>query len=140
MVAVVFHKLKNKSIERELFEHLTALLVNGERALVRLASEDEMDALDSALWAVEANSFLPHATARGHHSSEQPVLLTVNEEVTNNAKTLFLLPGAEVNNLENFNNVIVLFDEERPSHVAAARVLWQSLKKQGMSLTLQNDG
>lgn len=139
MTAVVFIKLKTKSIERELFERLEDELAKGRRALVCVATEEEMNSLDTALWAVDANSFLPHSTTTGRHLSEQPVLLSVSAYAPNNAKTLFILPGATINNLENFDETFVLFDERRANQVEAARTLWQSLKNKGVSLVLHTN-
>jgi len=134
MPDVAFYQLKRQTIEQALFRLLEKALAGGERAVVRLGSEEEMEALDAALWTLDPDSFLPHATTKAKSPADQPVLLTVGTAAVNGAKLVFLLPGGTRDGLDSFERVFVLFDGAREAEVKDARALWKDMKARGVPL------
>ena len=141
MAEVAFYQLKRPSIEQALFRLLEKALAGGKRAVVRLGSDEEMEALDNALWTLDPDSFLPHATIKAKDPAGQPVLLTTGKDAPNNARFAFLLPGGSREGLAAFERVFVIFDGAREAELNGARTLWQDLKASGATLAwwAQND-
>ena len=72
-------------------------------------------------------SFLPHGLADQAEPERQPVLLATDESNPGQAQCLFLLDGAQPENPDAFERVIVMFDGQDESAVNAARRLWKQL-------------
>jgi DNA polymerase III subunit chi len=142
MPAAAFYQLKSHTPEQALCRLLEKALAGGGKAVVRLGSEEEMEALDAALWTLDPDSFLPHATIKAKAASDQPVLLTTGKEAPNRASLAFLLPGAGTEGIDAFERTFVLFDGGREAQLNQAWALWKDLKAKGWELAYwtQNAG
>ena len=102
--------------QRPLVETLTMLLGKaqgaGWRVAVRGTDQSLLEQLDVALWRGPEDGFLPHGLAGGPHDAEQPVLLTTDTHVPNNASCVFSIHGAAVSAQEvaALDRVCILFD------------------------------
>ncbi len=98
----------------------------GLRALVT-GDPGLLDALDLALWADTAESFLPHALAGTAEDSEQPILLSpVAEDAANGATLLLSLAAGVPPTFTNFARVLNLFEDGSDAH-KRARNDWKAL-------------
>lgn len=135
MAEISFYQLKRQPVERALFTLLGKVLEQGGRAVVRLGSGEEAESLDTALWTIDPNSFLPHTTEKTKYPDRQPVLLTTGTDAPNGARFVFVVPGGATEGLENFQRAFVLFAGEREAQVKRARETWKTFKEKGAELT-----
>lgn len=134
MTEVGFYHLTRTGPEQALPALLGRTLAANERAVVRVADEARVAALDEALWASQDPDWLPHGTARTGHASLQPIWLTTADENPNGARFLFLLDGRPCPDLLAWARVFDLFDGGDETAVVAARARWASAKALGAGL------
>jgi DNA polymerase-3 subunit chi len=129
-----FYLVERSSIEDTLPPLLDKCLQRGWRALVRSPNPARLAALDAKLWTWRDDSWLPHGLA-GDSALDvrQPILLTGGADNGNGAQALFMLDGAQAENLTGVARVISLFDGREESEVQAARLAWRAARDQGRS-------
>ncbi len=136
-----FYHLERTALDQALPELLERTLARGWRALVRSPVQDRLDQLDTLLWTVRDDGFLPHGLAEEPHADRQPVLLASGETNPNKAQALFLIDDAAPGSLDGFERCLVLFDGRDSQALQAARGRWSELKAAGhpVSYWKQND-
>lgn len=102
---------------------------------MRSPDPDRIEQLDARLWTWRADGFLPHGVAGEPHADRQPVLLTVGDDNPNRADALFLLDGAEADDLTAFQRCLKLFDGADPQALAQARAAWKTYKGRGLPVS-----
>jgi DNA polymerase III subunit chi len=133
---ILFYCLERRSLEDILPGLLERTAERGWRAIVRVDSQERMNALDLHLWSYSEKSFLAHGTPQSGHSSRQPVYLTTGDENPNGATVLFL-SGGEIpsqwaaGKFATFARVVVIFDGQNPELSRAAQTSWQSAEQAG---------
>ncbi|MDF1791171.1 MAG: DNA polymerase III subunit chi [Thalassobaculaceae bacterium] len=135
MTEIGFYHLTATALDRALPKLLEKTLETGERAVVRFASPERVQAVNGQLWTYEERSWLPHGAEKDGEADLQPVWLTDREENPNGAAFLFLAEGVEASDLDSFKRVFDLFDGRDDQAVAAARVRWKAAKDAGHALT-----
>ena len=136
MTEVLFYHLQDQPIEKVLPNLLERSLDRGWRVVVQASSEERVEALDAHLWTFSDDSFLPHGTDRQPNDSEQPILITVNDDNPNRATVRFLIDGAAMPlDAASYQRIVLLFDRDDPGAVAAARERWSAAKAQGFEVT-----
>jgi DNA polymerase-3 subunit chi len=136
MTEVLFYHLQRQPIERVLPALLERSLERGWRVVVQAGSQERIEALDAHLWTYREDSFLPHGTWREAEASQQPILLTVNDDNPNGAAVRFLLDGAAVPpDAATYQRIVLLFDGDDPDAVETARGCWSDAKKLGFDVT-----
>ena len=134
MSAISFYHLERTSLDRALPKLLQKALERGHRAVVIAGSDKRVEALNSALWTFEEQSFLPHGSESDGYADRQPVYLTTHDENPNGSDVLVLVDGAESESLSSFARVLDMFDGHDAEAVQAARTRWRWLKEQGYDL------
>ncbi len=127
-----FYHLERSELEQALPPLLEKCLQRGWRALVRGGNPERLDALDASLWTYRDESFLPHARAGAGDPGRQPVLLTGEAGNPNNARTLFLIDGAEADDMLAFERVCLIFDGRGEAALESARLQWKAAKEEGL--------
>lgn len=135
MTEIGFYHLTATALERALPKLLERTLEAGERAVVRLATPERVQALNAHLWVYEDRSWLPHGSDKEGEADLQPVWLTADAENPNGAAFLFLTDGVEAADLDAFKRVFDLFDGRDGEAVQAARERWKTAKAAGHALT-----
>ena len=135
MTDIGFYHLQRWPLEKALPKLLEKVLERGLRAVVIAGSEERVEALNTALWTYEQDSFLPHGSARDGNAEAQPVWLTVEDENPNGATVLVLTDGTDSPHLDRFERCVLMFDGTDETAVAAARRRWQAYKSAGHTLT-----
>lgn len=131
MADVRFYHLQRSTIEQALLLLLEKSLEGGKRAVVRTGSGEEVSALDTALWTVNPDSFLPHGTAGSKAAADQPVLLIDGHDNPNKAEFVFVLPGGSPEGLDYYERIFFVFDGNSEAQVKAARQRWKAMTGQG---------
>ena len=140
MTDVLFYHLERAGLDDVLPGLLEKSRERHWRALVKLGSEERIEALDALLWTFREDSFLPHASYRDAKVAEQPVVLTVGDENPNGSNIFFYADGAMPLDwaLERFHGVariVVLFDGRDPTAMEAARENWKKARAAGFEAT-----
>ncbi len=133
MGVAMFYHLTRSSPEETLMMLMDRALGQGWRVMVRGRVTAALERLDARLWQGEPTAFLPHGLQGGPHDADQPALIGTGE-ITNDAKGLFLIDGAEVTVAEasGLERVWLLFDGSDGAQLAAARGKWKALTEAGV--------
>jgi len=133
---VFFYHLQRQPLETVLPRLLEKARERGWRALVRVATEERLAALDDHLWTYADESFLAHGSDREADAEEHPILLTTGEVNRNNAAILFLIEGAPLPpDLSAFVRVMYLLDGSDEDAVAGGRNAFRALRDAGHDLS-----
>ena len=132
MTEIGFYHLTRSALEQAMPPLLARTLAAGQRALVLGPDPAGLAALSRALWAQSA--WLPHGMASDGDADLQPIWLTAEAKALNGARYLFLVEGAEIDRMENYDRVFDLFDGNNPVAVTAARERWKRAKDAGHSI------
>lgn len=132
MAELWFYHLERSDVERALPPLLEKCLQRGWRALVRGGSPERLESLDTTLWTWRDESFLPHAREGEGDAARQPVLLTTNGGNPNAAQALFLIDGAEADDLSAFERACLMFDGRDEAALEKARSRWKQAKEAGI--------
>ncbi len=141
-VDVNFYHLTRDKLEAALPKLAARAYTQGLRTVIRAPNEERVQMLDQILWTYEDDSFLPHGTARNGHTDLQPIYISADTDVPNDAKLLMLVDNRLDDDIAAFDRCFYLFDGSDDMQVSAARAAWKQLKSQGVSLTYwqQSDG
>jgi len=128
-----FYHLTEVPLERALPVMLERTLERGQNAVVRGGHAERLGFLNGLLWTYDDAGFLPHGMDGDTDSAEHPVWLTTAAEVSNGAKTLFLIDGADVlvEEIAAMDVTALLFDGHDEAAVQAARGQWKALTAGG---------
>ncbi|MEQ8825023.1 MAG: DNA polymerase III subunit chi [Filomicrobium sp.] len=135
MTDVLFYHLEHQPLERVLPTLLEKTLERGWRAVVRSGSDERLEALDLALWTYRDESFLPHGSRKDGNAELQPVYLTTDDDVPNDAGVLFLVDGAETETYEGFVRIVLMFDGRDEQSLTRARAQWKQAKAADCNVT-----
>lgn len=137
MTEVRFYQLQKKRLDQALPEILQKAVERGQRAVVKAASRERVEALSLALWTYDPGSFLPHGHVRDGSEADQPVWLTDRDENPNGAALLVLVDGADAagTTVGGFPLCCDVFDGNDQEALLAARARWKSCKDKGYSLS-----
>ena len=136
MPEVFFYHLQRQPLEAVLPMLLEKSLGRGWRAVVQLATEERLAALDDHLWTFSDESFLAHGTDREANAADQPVLLTLGPDNPNGAQIRFLCEGVDLPaEIGAYERMMILFDGTDPQALALARDQWRAVKAAGHDAT-----
>ena len=138
MTEALFYHLERRALEDVLPGLVERSLARGWRALVRAHSAERSDALDTRLWTYDDQSFLPHAQTGDGDSTQQPVLISVEDANLNRAEIVFYVGGARPGDwaeLKDLVRVVLLFDGRDGEALAGARAAWKDAKAAGHDVT-----
>jgi len=123
---LLFYHLERQPLESALPGLLQRSLERGWRVVVKVGSEERLEALNAHLWSFDDAAFLPHGSAADGHAEAQPVWLTTGDDNPNGANVRFLVDGAELSDTAGYDRVVVMFDAADAEAVAKARAAWKS--------------
>lgn len=135
MAEVLFYHLERQPLEAALPGLLQRSLDRGWRAIVKVGSEERLDALNAHLWSYDDSSFLPHGAASDGSAEKQPVFLTTGDDNPNAATVRFLVDGAEADDLAGYERTVFMFDAGDSEAVARSREAWKEARAGGHDAT-----
>jgi DNA polymerase III subunit chi len=130
----LFYHLTRSTQDDLIHTLLTRALAQGWRVMVRGRDDAALARLDTRLWTVPEDGFLPHGLAGGPHDADQPVLLGQGDAV-NAAQGVILIDGAVATPTEAnaLSRLWVVFDGADDAAVTQARALWRALTEAGVA-------
>ncbi len=142
MTDIAFYHLRHWPLERALPKLLEKTLAAGKRAVVKVGSDQRLNALNSALWTYDQDSWLPHGTLREGFMEDQPVWLTTGDDAPEGTQFLFLADGAVSDRMGDFERCFDVFDGNDEAALKAARERWKAYRDDGHAVAYwhQTDG
>jgi DNA polymerase-3 subunit chi len=136
MSRVDFYHLQSKKLEDVLPKLLEKAYGVGKKAVVRVGNVERVEFLNGVLWTYDEQSFLPHGSKKDGAAAMQPIWLTADDDVPNEAEFLFLVDGANAESQEiaKFERVFNIFDGNSSEALEKARAFWKELKNQGVEV------
>ena len=135
MPEILFYHLERRPLESVLPDLLQRCLERGWRTVVKVGSDERMEALNAHLWSYDDASFLPHGAASDGHAEEQPIWLTTGDDNPNGAHVRFLVDGADTRDFSGYDRVIFMFDAADSEALARAREGWRAAREAGSEAT-----
>ena len=132
-----FYHLQTQSLERALPALVAKAYGGGHRIHIRVADDKTAKTLSDAIWAHGQNSFIPHGTEKDGTPEHQPIWISTSEDNANDATTLIITNGAEINAdaAREFTLICDMFDGNNDAALSAARTRWKSYKEMECTLT-----
>ena len=131
---VGFYHLTRWPLEQALPLLLEKAVAAGHRAVLRTATPERLDALNTLLWTYRDDSWLPHGTRQDGEPEDHPVYLTLEDERPDDADVLVLTDGADSARRGEFARVLELFDGNAPDAVQRARDHYRTCREAGFDL------
>lgn len=135
MAEVLFYHLERSPLESVLPDLLARSLERGWRVVVKVGSDERLEALNAHLWSFDDASFLPHGSAADGHAEEQPIWLTTGDDNPNGANVRFLVDGAETADFAGYSRIVFMFDAADAEAVRQAREAWTAARAAGSEAT-----
>jgi DNA polymerase III subunit chi len=128
-VPALFYHLTRSTQDDLIRTLLTRALAQGWRVMVRGTEEAALARLDTQLWTVPEDSFLPHG-----RTGDQPVLIGMGD-AANGAQAVILVDGADLRpgEADALARIWVIFDGADEAAVAKARQQWSVWTQAGLS-------
>ncbi len=131
-VEILFYHLQRRPLEAVLPLLLERSLQRGWKVVVQAVTPERVAALDDHLWTYAEESFLPHASERDAGAADEPVVLTTGDANPNGATVRFLVEGAPLPaRMDGLDRLVLMFDGNDDTALAAARAAWADLRKGG---------
>jgi DNA polymerase III subunit chi len=132
---VLFYHLERQPLEAALPGLLERSLARGWRVVVKVGSEERLEALNAHLWSFDDASFLPHGAAADGRAEAQPIFLTTGDDNPNAAQVRFLVDGAEAEEISGYERTVFLFDAGDGEAIERSRVAWKAAREAGHDAT-----
>ena len=128
-----FYHLESATVEGILPGLLEKTREKGWRALVKLP-EPQLKAMDEYLWTYKDDSFLPHGRDDEPLADQQPITLSAAANDTVGHQAVFLIGGAEIENMEGVQRCMIMINGRSQEDIARERKRWKALKDTGAQL------
>ena len=135
MPQIDFYHLTQSDIETALVMLVQKSLLAGKKVLVQ-CPRPAAEIIDEALWAADRDSWIPHGLDDAFGRDKAPVWICSASSDKDGAETggispdgatfLFLLHGAQRDDMPRFERVFNIFDGRSEAQVGQARDQWQS--------------
>jgi DNA polymerase-3 subunit chi len=135
MPEILFYQLERRPLESALPDLLQRSLDRGWRVVVKVGSDERLEALNAHLWTYDEASFLPHGAAADGNAAEQPIWLTTGDDNPNGASVRFLVDGAEPADFSGYDRLVFIFDAADAEALAKAREAWKAARAEGSEAT-----
>lgn len=135
MTEVLFYHLTERTLKQTLPGLLEKCAERNWKSVVQFGVEDKLAEIDTHLWNFKADSFLAHSSAGTGNETDQPVLLTCDQENLNGAEIRFMVEGAVPPDLTGYTRGIYIFDGHNEEALTQARTRWKVEKEAGHEVT-----
>jgi DNA polymerase-3 subunit chi len=132
MTEIGFYHLTRSTLAQALPQLLARTVAAGQRAVVLGSDAAGLEALSTVLWTQPG--WLPHGLVSDGDPDLQPIWLSTVAKPLNGARYLFLIDGAEADDVKDYDRIFDLFDGNNHEAVTAARERWKRAKDIGHTL------
>jgi len=139
MTEIRFYHMERSTLESALPALLNKAITQGN-VTVQSTTPQNVEALNTHLWAYNPDSFLPHGSEKDGNAEEQPIWLTDKQENPNGSEILILTHGATNENIKDYKLCCEMLNGNDQDAVAQARQRWKEYKDQGFEITYWQQG
>jgi DNA polymerase IIIc chi subunit len=134
MVAINFISVSNKTVIEHLIEMLDALISKSHNVCILAENQEEAESTNADLWS--KSLFLPHVLINDTLEAQTSIVVSYNQRVAtkNNPTHLIILNKAEVEDINNFLSVDIVFNENSTDIKSYNRERWKNLKNKGFTI------
>jgi len=135
-----FYHLEASTVQGVLPGLLEKTVQKGWRALIKMPPE-QVQEMDDYLWTYKDDSFLPHGRDDEPQTEQQPITLTGVANDAEGYQAVFLLGGAEIENMDSVKRCMVMINGRSQDDIQRERKRWKALKETDADLSYyqQND-
>ena len=128
MIRIDFYHLTKSTLDEALPRLVTKAFQTDKTIKIKVGNPLRLDFLNTHLWTFDEESFLPHGTKKDGFSDMQPIFLSSDDEVPNDATLLFVVDGADVdpNTAKTFERIFYIFDSNNQDELSKARLSWKA--------------
>ncbi len=128
MERIDFYHLQKSNLDETLPKLVSKAYETKKNIKIKVGNELRTDFLNSLLWTFDEESFLPHGVKKEGFADMQPIFLSSDDEIPNNAKILFLVDGADITPEESqeFERTVYIFDGNNENELSKARQIWKT--------------
>lgn len=112
---------------------LESIVAKGFRIHITCDSQERIQELDSFLWTYEQLSFLPHSTSVDSNLSENPIVISQDSEIKNNATVLVSDDMSIPKNYDAFEKIVFIVNDNEHDKFEGIKLIAQTKK-----LTISN--
>ena len=131
MPEIRFYHLQKQKVDAALPGLLKKALDGDYKILVHAPDAASVKTLDKHLWTYHPDSFLPHGSGKDEHPEKQPIWLSDTREAPNSPNLLVELDALDLDTLNGYELICLMFEDWQEERVKAARTAWKSLKNSG---------
>lgn len=135
MTEISYYHLTKSKVENALPALVEKAVEKKYRVIVQVGNKERCEAIDALLWTYKDDNFLAHA-AEGNDNKpqDQPIWITTDKKNANGANLRFLIDNVEIQDPEQYDRVIRMFDGHDTEAVNKAREIWKHEKEAGYKL------
>ncbi len=139
MTEIRFYHFEKQTLEQALPLILEKAYKTGQKIVVRLADEKEVEKINTILWTYKTDKFLPHGSKKDGHPNQHPIWITHKNENPNKATILIsaqnVQESEEKNDLNTFNLCCEMLDGRNEKEIKSARKRWKTYKESEHTIT-----
>lgn len=135
MADILFYHLTQSTLDEALPGLIERSLARSWRVTIQFVTEERLKKMDTHLWTWEDESFIAHGTKQDKYPQLQPVYLTMDADNPNQSQVRFLVEGAECEDSDDYERLVVMFDGQDEAQLLRAREQWKVFKSQSHNLT-----
>jgi len=139
MTEVRFYHMERSTLESTLPALLNKAISQGN-IVIQSDTPQNVEALNTHLWAYNPDSFLPHGSEKDGHGEDQPIWITDKQENPNAADILILTHGATNEAIKEYKLCCEMLNGNDQDAVNAARQRWKEYKEAGFEITYWQQG
>ncbi|MBF0423078.1 MAG: DNA polymerase III subunit chi [Magnetococcales bacterium] len=128
---VRFYQWNQGPLERILFGLLSRVYDRNLKACVVVADMEHARRLDTMLWTMESDSFLPHGACRGADSPRHPIILCTEPSDVNGASVLILAHGRFEDRFADFDQTLDFVVDHTPEGLQTSRGRYRRYRDAG---------
>ncbi|BBL53536.1 DNA polymerase III subunit chi [Bartonella quintana] len=133
-VDIFFYHLMQSTLEDILPTLVERALAAFGRVTIQCVNKERRDAIDMHLWVYADEAFIGHGTECDQYPNFQPVFLTTGQENPNDSKIRFLIEGAICSDIDAYQRLVVIFDDNSDEQLNLVRAQWKKYKMENHNL------
>jgi len=126
-----FYKITRSSVEKLLPRLLEKIIQEGSMVNFLFKNQNRLEYIDDFLWTYSNESFIPHYVDDSNYINVHPILLSLSENINNNADVFVTIEGYLPENIEKYKKIIDIFDGKDDQIIKDALVRVENIKNKG---------